>query len=69
MHPAKLPRGKPQDLQRTIRQTGFYFQLFLSNFVHSGEISASVPARFSCFFFRLRSGEDAMDAIFGVVSL
>ena len=71
MHPAMLPRGKPQDLQRTIRQTGFYFQLFLSNFVHSGEISASVlcPHVSRVSFFRLRSGEDAMDAIFGVVSL
>jgi hypothetical protein len=37
--------------------------------VHSGEFSASVPHVSRVSFFRLRSGEDVMDAIFGVISL
>ena len=46
-----LPCGKPQGPQRTIRQTGFYFQLFLSNIVHSGEISASCRTFLVFLFF------------------
>lgn len=37
--------------------------------MHSGEISASWPHVSRVSFFCSRSGEDAMDAIFGPVSL
>jgi hypothetical protein len=62
MHPAELPRGKPQGLQRTIRHPLFYFKLFLSCYhcILGKTLHLRLCRMFLVFLFRLGSGEEVM---------